>query len=246
MKKVNILIICCLFFLFFQLTLSGDCWARDFKIAIDIGHSSNIPGAISARGVPEYLFNKQVGNLLYQKLRQNRKFKGSFIINATGADISLYARAAIANKQKADLFLSIHHDSVYPKDLSDWAYQGEILPYCDKFSGYSIFYSEKNGDPLNSLIFAVILGSEMLRAGFHPTLHHAWRFTGGDKDLIDRTRGIYKYNNLVVLKETERPAVLFECGIIKSRSEELKLCNPNYQHKLVAALFKAIKSYFRQ
>lgn len=244
MKRISILIICCLSLLFFQTALSGDCWAKNFKIAIDIGHTPNIPGATSARGCPEYLFNKNIGGLLYQKLIQHRRFKGSFIINATGADISLAARAAIANKQRADLFISIHHDSVYPKDLSDWLYQGKILPHCDKFSGYSIFYSEKNGSPINSLVFAVILGSEMLRAGFHPTLHHAWRFTGGDKDLIDKTRGIYKYNKLVVLKGTKMPAVLFECGIIKSRSEEIKLCNPNYQQKLVTTLFKAIRKYF--
>ena len=246
MKIINILKICCLSLLLFQNALSGDCWAKNYKIAIDIGHTPNVPGATSARGVPEYLFNKHIGDLLYQKLRRTRKFRGSFIINATGANISLAARAAVANKQRADLFISIHHDSVYPKDLSDWVYQGKILPHCDKFSGYSIFYSEKNGAPLDSLIFAVTLGSEMLQAGFHPTLHHAWRFTGGDKDLIDRTRGIYKYNKLVVLKKTEMPAVLFECGIIKSRTEEVKLCDHNYQYKLVATLFKAIEKYFYQ
>ncbi|MDD2901447.1 MAG: N-acetylmuramoyl-L-alanine amidase [Syntrophales bacterium] len=246
MNIVNILILSCISVLFFHTAPSGDCWAKDYKIAIDIGHTPNIPGATSARGVPEYLFNKHIGDLLYQQLLQNRSFKGSFIINATGADISLYARAAIANKQGADLFISIHHDSVYPKDLSGWLYQGQIMPHCDKFSGYSIFYSEKNGNPLNSLVFAVILGSEMLRAGFHPTLHHVWKFTGGDKDLLDKTRGIYKYNNLVVLKETDMPAVLFECGIIKSRSEELKLCNHNYQQKLVATLFMAIRKYLKE
>ncbi|MFZ5450579.1 MAG: N-acetylmuramoyl-L-alanine amidase family protein [Thermodesulfobacteriota bacterium] len=245
MITVNSLIILCISFLFFHPALSGVCGAKDYKIAIDLGHTPNIPGATSARGAPEYLFNKNIGVLLHQILLQNKSFRSSFIINETGADISLFARAAIANKQGADLFISIHHDSVYPKDLSLWRYQGKIMPHCDKFSGHSIFYSEKNGSPLDSLVFAVILGSEMLRAGFHPTLHHAWKFTGGDKDLIDRTRGIYKYNNLVVLKETDMPAVLFECGIIKNRNEEIKLCNQNYQHKLVATLFRAIKKYFR-
>jgi hypothetical protein len=32
----------------------------------------------------------------------------------------------------------------------------------------------------------------MLHNGFCPTLHHAEKFTGGDKELIDITRGIYK------------------------------------------------------
>jgi len=213
------LIIYCLSCLIFLTTIGGACWAEDFIIAIDIGHTINIPGAISARGAPEYFFNQNIGTLLHQRLLKDTRFKRSFIINETGADISLPARAAIANQRGAHLLVSIHHDSVEPKDLSQWLCQGRILPYCDKFTGYSLFYSEKNGSPLNSLIFAFILGSELLQSRFCPTLHHAEKFTGGDKDLIDKTRGIYKYNNLVVMKEENMTAVMLEGGIIKKREE---------------------------
>jgi N-acetylmuramoyl-L-alanine amidase len=240
------LIIYCLSLLIFGTTISGNCAAEDFIIAIDIGHTINTPGATSARGAPEYLFNRNIGALLHQQLLQDMRFKRSFIINETGDDISLSARAAIANQRGAHLLVSLHHDSVEPKDLSQWFCQGSILSYCDKFTGYSLFYSEKNGSPLNSLIFAVILGSEMLQSRFCPTLHHAEKFKGGDRDLLDKTRGIYKYNNLVVLKEANMPAVLFECGIIKNRNEELQLGDPQYQHKLVAALFNAIKLFCSQ
>jgi N-acetylmuramoyl-L-alanine amidase len=231
-------------FLVLGTSLSSECWAADYKIAIDIGHSRNIPGAISAKGVPEYHFNKRIGTLLYKNLLKDKRFKQSFIINETGDDISLYTRAAIANRQKADLFVSIHHDSVEPKDLSYWNYHGRSLSYCDKYTGYSIYYSEKNGNPLKSLIFSIVLGSEMLQHGFCPTLHHAEKFSGGDKDLIDRTRGIYKYNNLVVLKTTNMPAVLFECGIIKNEYEEIQLSNSKYQKRIVNALMGAIRKYF--
>jgi N-acetylmuramoyl-L-alanine amidase len=219
-----------------------ECWGREFRLAIDIGHTSKSPGATSARGVPEYLFNKTIGTLLYKKLSQDKRFKGSFIINESGDNISLATRAAIAQRQGADLLLSIHHDSVYPEDLSYWLYQEKIMPYCDKFMGYSIFYSEKNGCPLDSLRFAMLLGSEMLRAGFCPTLHHVKYFTSADKAPIDKARGIYKYNQLIVLKNAPMPAVLFECGIIKNRKEELQLSHPKYQAKLVDTLFKAYKN----
>ncbi len=233
-------------FLFMGTAISSECWAEDFKIAIDIGHSANSPGAISARGVPEYLFNKNIGTLLHKNLVQDMRFKDSFIINETGDDLPLSARAAIANRQGAALFISIHHDSVEPKDLSFWLYKGDLMPHCDKFTGYSVFYSEENGSPLNSLIFAIVVGSEMLRHGFCPTLHHAEKFTGGDKDLIDRTRGIYKYNQLIVLKTTTMPAILFECGLIKNRNEELQLSNSEYQRNIVNALLNAIKIYSSQ
>lgn len=230
-------------FLLWGTTLSGECLAGSFKIAVDIGHTPKSPGAISARGVPEYLFNKTIATRLHQKLKQDQRFKGSFLINESGANISLSTRADAATRRGADLLISIHHDSVEPKDLSYWIFQDKVMAHCDKFTGYSIFYSEKNGSPVHSLIFAVVLGSEMLRSGFCPTLHHAEKFTGGDKDLIDKTRGIYKYNQLVVLKNSTMPAVLFECGIIKSRIDEMQLSNSKYQQKLVDTLFRAIAKY---
>ncbi|MEJ2068946.1 MAG: N-acetylmuramoyl-L-alanine amidase [Syntrophobacterales bacterium] len=224
-------------------TISDTGWAREFRLAIDIGHTLKSPGAISARGVPEYFFNKNIATHLYKRLKQDKRFKGSFLINESGDNISLATRTAIAQRRGADLLLAIHHDSVYPEDLSYWLHQGKIMPYCDKFAGYSIFYSEKNGRPVDSLKFAIILGTAMLRAGFCPTLHHVKHFTGDDKALMDKTRGIYKYNQLIVLKNSTMPAVLFECGIIKNKQEELQLSLPKYQAKLVEALFQAVKKY---
>jgi N-acetylmuramoyl-L-alanine amidase len=68
------LIMFCLSFMIFGTTISGDCWAEDFIIAIDIGHTINTPGATSARGVPEYLFNQNIGTLLYKQLLQDKRF----------------------------------------------------------------------------------------------------------------------------------------------------------------------------
>ncbi len=215
-------------------------WARDFRVAIDIGHSPSSVGAVSARGVPEYNFNRKMAQLLLARLQQDNRFRGSFIVNEAGDKTSLSSRPAMAESRGADLFLSIHHDSVYPEQLSQWVYQGKLLDVCDQFAGHSIFYSEKNGSPAESFRFASILGTEMRQAGFTPTLHHANR---GNKVLVDRTKGIYSFNNLVVLKSADIPAVLFECGIIKSSLEEVKLCDPRQQQRMVNALYKAISTY---
>ena len=58
----------------------------------------------------------------------------------------LSEQAKLAGKEKADLFISIHHDSVQPYLLSFWEFNGEKHHYCDKYKGYSLFYSEKNTD----------------------------------------------------------------------------------------------------
>lgn len=219
---------------------SSEVLAKDLRVAIDIGHSASSPGAISARGVPEYRFNRNMAQLLLAKLRQDPRLKGSFIINEDGDKVSLSSRPAVAESRGADLFLSIHHDSVYPDQLSQWVYQGKLMDVCDQFAGYSIFYSEKNGNPAASQRFATVIGAEMRQSGFTPNLNHAGR---GNRVLVDRNKGVYTFNNLVVLKSAEIPAVLFECGIIKSSLEEVKLCDPRYQQRLVEVLSKAISKY---
>ncbi len=233
-------LICCLSLVFWGTAFGGEVGAKDFRVAIDIGHSPTSPGAISARGVPEYNFNRKMAHQLLAKLQQDPRFKGAFIINDTGDKVSLTSRPASAERQGADLFLSIHHDSVYPEQLSQWVYQGKVMDVCDEYSGYSIFYSEKNGSPADSHRFADLIGTEMRRNGFVPNLNHVNR---GNRVLIDRNKGVYTFDNLVVLKSADIPAVLVECGIIKSSVEEVKLCDPRYQQKMVTALYNAITKY---
>jgi len=210
------------------------------RVAIDIGHSLRDPGAISARGVAEYQFNRQMAQLLLARLRQDPVFHRSFLINAAGTAIPLASRPALAAAGGADIFLSLHHDSVYPEQLSRWVYQGRVLDVCDTISGHSIFFSHYNGDPAASRQLAKTIGRALRQAGLRPTLHHAGR---GKKILVDRELGIYAYDNLAVLKHATMPAVLFECGVIKNSQEELKLCDPSYQQRLVEALHTGLKAY---
>lgn len=214
--------------------------AKDFRVAIDIGHSPSSPGAISARGLPEYNFNRRVAMLLLAKLRQDPNFRSAFIVNEDGDRVSLSSRPAVAETRGADLFLSIHHDSVYPEQLSQWFYQGKMMDVCDEIAGYSVFYSEINGDPASSRRFADIIGTEMRQSGFKPNLNHVGH---GNRIIKDRAKGVYTFNGLVVLKSADIPAVLVECGVIKNSLEEIKLCDPRQQQRLVEALYKAIVRY---
>jgi N-acetylmuramoyl-L-alanine amidase len=231
---------CCLALVLWGGAPGSEAGAKDFRVAIDVGHSPTSPGAISARGVPEYNFNRRVAHLLLAKLSQDPRFKGSFIVNEEGERVSLSSRPAMAESRSAGVFLSIHHDSVYPEQLSKWVYQGKLMDVCDEYGGYSVFFSEKNGSPAESHRLANLIGTEMRRSGFVPNLNHAGR---GNRVLVDRSRGIYAFNNLVVLKWADIPAALVECGVIKNSLEEVKLCDPRQQQRIVEALYKAITTY---
>ena len=140
-------LVCLLSVIFFTATITGSALAKDFKVAIDIGHSATVPGAISARGVPEYNFNRRIAGLLLAKLRQDPNFRSSFIVNEDGDKVSLSSRPALAQTRGAEIFISIHHDSVYTDQLSQWVYQGKLMDVCDEYGGYSVFYSEMQRQP---------------------------------------------------------------------------------------------------
>jgi len=223
----------------------GAVSAKDFVVAIDKGHSAEQPGAISARGVGEYFFNKRIAAGVQAGLAAQHCGITSFLVNSSDDNMPLAQRAKLASEKKADLLISIHHDSVQPEFLSFWNVQGAKQHYCDQYKGYSLYYSEKNADPYNSILFAIFLSTEMLKNNFTPTLHHAAYMKGEDKALVDAEKGIYKYNKLVVLKKARMPAVLFECGIIVNREEELELQEINCQQNIINSIIAAIKKYVK-
>lgn len=211
-------------------------------VAVDIGHLPHAAGATSARGAGEYFFNKAIAGLLAAELR-NRNKVAVVVLNTQGDQIGLNDRTKEAEASGADLFVSIHHDSVQPKYLSEWDYKGNTLKFSDRFSGYSLFYSETNSHPVGSRRAAEIIGDSLRSRGFLPTPHHAEPIPGENRPLIDPFRGIYRFDDLVVLKSAPMPAVLIECGVIVNRSEEKKLLTVSYRQRLVNALAIGIEEY---
>ena len=220
----------------------GACDKDTFRIAVDPGHTARNPGVISARGRPEWRFNQDLARLLASELK-TKGFGSVFLTNEDGSDISLTERSDRANRLGAKLFVSIHHDSVQPRYLSHWKHQGRRLSYSDAFSGYSVFFSDRNGDPKGSLAFARLVGGEFRRSCLTPTLHHSEPIPGEGRNLVDKERGIYQFDDLVVLKSTKMPAVLVEAGLIVNRTEEILLQNPVYQKVLAASIARAVARF---
>jgi N-acetylmuramoyl-L-alanine amidase len=194
--------------------------------------------------VAEHEFNQKVARLLFAEMLREGYTK-SFMISDNDNDVELVTRADIANGREADLLLSIHHDSVQPRYLRQWTFNGRKYSYSDKYKGFSIFYSGKNGMPEKSLSFARILGAQMLKEGFSPSLHHAEKIEGENRKLVDKDRGIYEYDDLTVLKKAKMAAVLLECGIIVNRDEEERLWDPTNRRKIALAILRSLDDYCR-
>jgi N-acetylmuramoyl-L-alanine amidase len=209
------------------------------RVALDVGHSVKQPGAYSARGVGEYSFNRMIAEALLRSLLRTGEVE-AFIINPQGKPISLAERTREAANKRAALFLSIHHDSVQRRYIKEWNVGGKTHLYSDNFSGFSIFVSRKNRKFAQSLKFAHLLGEAMIARGFSPTLHHAEKIPGEGRNLIDKSLGLYEFDDLLVLKTAAMPAVLLECGVIVNRSEEASLQKPETQQRIAEAAIEAI------
>ncbi|MEM7601179.1 MAG: N-acetylmuramoyl-L-alanine amidase, partial [Verrucomicrobiota bacterium] len=113
-------------------------------IAVDVGHSKTRPGAFSARGRGEFEFNLDTARVIDVILESAGAT--CLIINETGTLQGLAERPQRALRLGADVFISIHHDSVNEKYKKTWIPPGQSREweYSDKFRGYSVFCSEKN------------------------------------------------------------------------------------------------------
>ncbi len=85
------------------------CDRGQFRILVDVGHTAEIPGAMSARGVE---FNLKPARAIEREL-SGAGFRSTLVLITGGATFAgLVSRVKRANEWPADLFLSIHHDSV--------------------------------------------------------------------------------------------------------------------------------------
>lgn len=223
---------------------TASCARPDFRVVLDVGHTARSPGAKSARGVDEFDFNLRLAKLIDQALLDAGFAKTVLMVTDGRANQSLYARVARANDLSANLLLSIHHDAVPDRFLERWEYNGKREGFSDRFKGHSIFVSDDNPDPKDSLLFGSILGQQLKARGLQYTPHYTESFMGRWKRvLLDADAGVYRYDTLFVLKNTQMPAVLLEAGSIVNREEELEMSSPERQQLISAAVVDAIDGF---
>lgn len=113
-------------------------------IAVDVGHSSLRPGAISARGIPEFEYNLALSRTIHDTL--SSRHVSSVLIGDDGTMTNLQARTATASARGASFFLSVHHDSAQSKYLETWTWEGRgATPHRALLRVLSVCVAEKPG-----------------------------------------------------------------------------------------------------
>lgn len=202
--------------------------AGAMEVAVDVGHYAAEPGVISASGVPEFEFNLALAlevRTELEKLRVNVR-----LIGERGDQAVLHHRTRDA--RGADLFVSIHHDSV----------REGLLPQADRFAGFSLFISRQNPKLGKSLACASAIGAKLKGAGFTPSRYHADPVLGEARPFADEANGVHYYDNLAVARSAATASVLVEAGVIVNREEEQRMRDPQVRGRIAAAVAGGVRA----
>ena len=191
-------------------------------VAVDVGHYAAEPGVISASGVPEFEFNRALALEVKDELEKMQI--NVRLIGERGDYAVLHHRTRDA--QGADLFVSIHHDSVKER----------LLPQADRFSGFSLFISKFNPFPERSLACASLMGKNLRENSFTPSRYHADPVLGESRPFADEANGVHYYDNLAVGRSAAMPSVLVEAGVIVNREEEGRIQDPELRRRIASAI----------
>ncbi|MFT4121461.1 N-acetylmuramoyl-L-alanine amidase [Bradyrhizobium sp.] len=220
------------------------CEPRSFRIVLDVGHTSESYGAMSARNDPEFGFNLRLAKLIGERLTSAGFAATRVLVTDGKARPSLFKRVATATAAHADVLLSIHHDSVPDKLLEEWEFEGARSWFSDRFSGHSLFVSERNPKFGASLVLARLLGKELKSRGLQYAGQYSLPLMGRyRRQLLDKDVGVYRYDGLVVLSRATSVAALLEAGSIINRDEEMAMNSPARQELIADAVTAAMGEF---
>ena len=223
---------------------------RDIVIAIDAGHGGHDPGAIGPKRTREKDVALQISRELAKRIDAEPGMK-AVLVRDRDIYIDHRERMAIAHRNNADLFISIHADavddrraagaSVYAlslKGASDEA--ARQLARRENASVGGVSLNDK--DDLLASVLLDIAQNESLDASL--TVGNQVAREMGRVTKMHRTT--VQQAGFLVLKSPDLPSILVETAFISNPSEEKKLRDKGYQARLSNSILSGIRDYFYQ
>ena len=219
------------------------------KLAVvDPGHGGKDPGA-SANGVREKDINLAIGLALEKAL--NARGIDVVMTRRTDVYLTLQERTDIANKEQADVFVSVHANA---------------LPSVKRTSGFEIYLMALPTDK-DALTLAKIENRELAEES------HAGQASDRRTEVLLQILGDMQQNNKIsestglaealfaagkgdgipmkrvaqapffVLRGAGMPAVLLETGFVTNATEAKLLAHPGYQARIAEAMAAGVAKY---
>ncbi len=222
--------------------------ARKYTIVIDAGHGGKDPGCIGKGGTREKDIVLSVAKKLKSKLDANG-FK-TYLTRSNDTYLKLGQRAEIAEKRKADLFISLHANANPSRKMKGFS----IYTLSEKASdeeAKKLAEAENAADKIGVEGFTEF--EENIRIALSSLQQHAVaemseEYANGcaksfKRANIEQQPGPdVRHAPFAVLRSTV-PGALLELGHLSNANEEKLLKSSKHQDKLVNAIVKSIKNY---
>lgn len=230
-------------------------WAQDkvFTVVIDAGHGGNDPGAIGRKG-REKNINLNVALKLGNLIQQNCSDTRVVYTRKKDVFVPLHRRAEIANEAKADLFISIHTNSLASRNSKVSGTETYTL---------GLHRTDENLEVAKKENAVILIEDDYKQryAGFNPNSSESYIIFEflQDKNMAQSVnfarlvQGQFRANRRIdkgvhqagflVLRETSMPSVLVELGYITNQQEETFLLSENGSSVLAQSIYRAFLTY---
>jgi N-acetylmuramoyl-L-alanine amidase len=218
-------------------------------IVVDPGHGGVDPGAISLRGA----YEKTITLALAEEIERQLTATGRYKVVLTRRDdsfVRLRERVAIARQANADLFLSIHADSlnnhaigglsIYTLSETASDHEAETLAAKENKADIIAGVDLRDETPQVSTILIDLaqretknLSAKLARAVLDEI--------GRDRPLLPRP---HRFAGFAVLTAPDVPSVLIELGYLSNRTDEHELLDPAHRQRLARSIQRAIDRFF--
>jgi N-acetylmuramoyl-L-alanine amidase len=215
------------------------------KIVIDPGHGGHDTGTIGPNGLEEKDLVLEVG-LKLGKLLESRL--GAEVVYTRKDDtfIPLETRTAIANQQRADLFISIHANSSHDPDargVETYYLNFTSSPDALEVAARENAVSEKSIFELQDLVKKIALKEKIEESReFASDVQESMHSGLAAKNPGIRDRGVKKAP-FIVLIGANMPSILAEISFVSNPGDERRLETSEYRQRIAQSLYKGIAKY---
>lgn len=218
-------------------------------IVIDPGHGGQDPGAIAVGGG----FEKDITLAMAREVARHLKATGRYRVALTrdrDIFIPLRERVAIARTQGADLFISLHADSIATKQVRGLSIYTLSERASDR-EAEMLAQRENQSDAIGGLdltgqtadVTSILIGMSQ-----RDTMNRSRRFAATLLKSLDPNiavlPGPLRSAGFAVLTAADVPAVLVEMGYLSHSQDARLLASGTHRKRMAASLLRAVDSYF--
>lgn len=219
-------------------------------IMIDAGHGGHDPGAISPSGIQEKNITLSIAKTLAKTLNDTGRFRAK-LTRDRNKFIGLHERVKIAQDANADLFISIHADSLRGTQTTGASVYTLSKEASDEQTA-KLAARENLSDTLgdnyiidtNTDVHEILFDMAMTETMADSKELAADVVVALRQSNIKMLKGPHRHAGFAVLKAPDIPSILFETGFVSTETQAQQLMNPAYQKQLSKALVKALDRYF--